>query len=550
MANQLVSPGLAPLTSARTVHLDAATGSDTTGDGSSAHPWQTLAKAWADRLTYGELRAVYTIQLHGVGPYTMPAFGASLCGDSGFFMIKGDPLVDVSIVTGTFTGDLNTTSYAVGTSPGLALGLSGSAASITTFVSSTLTLTGLTGMTASLIGSRITLSGAASAGNNGSFAIASVISASSITVTNVSGVASDANSGAIVWSVTDTLKTYFLEITSGNCTGVRTNIVINTDTSISIPDRSWQTSLGAIANGNTFRVFAPGTVIDCPVPAVGSLLTGPRNWVGGTLFESTTEQSRLVRHLFYNVTISLTGRLAIVESEVAFVGVRTTGTSAILVSRSNVGLGAALDASYLVGGSPALNSKLTSYGLSISSTPLLLIGGQTVVQGSYYIGGATIVGTTSVADNWISWGGRHDGGLTLNGARFEVFNGSTQYIHSTKTKTVTQRAALYIAVGSGGKWVEAVTSGNCFTVQKDSFLGYGSYSVSGISGGTSDPAGYAVQLDLAGGTVVIHGGAPVLTGGIVGNDFKTRNFIRPNAFFAAAGDVLSDLGGAEIVVRI
>jgi hypothetical protein len=59
---------LSPLIADRTVHVNSVTGNDTTGDGSSGLPWQTLARAWVDRLTYGDLRAVYTIQLHGVDP--------------------------------------------------------------------------------------------------------------------------------------------------------------------------------------------------------------------------------------------------------------------------------------------------------------------------------------------------------------------------------------------------------------------------------------------------------------------------------------------------
>jgi hypothetical protein len=99
--------------------VDSATGSDNTGDGSSARPWQTLAKAWADRKVYDELRAIYTIQLHGVGPYTMPIMMGSYAGDGGFFVLLGDPSVDVTAISGTFTGDVNTTTFIVPTSAGL-----------------------------------------------------------------------------------------------------------------------------------------------------------------------------------------------------------------------------------------------------------------------------------------------------------------------------------------------------------------------------------------------------------------------------------------------
>lgn len=79
-------------------------------------------------------------------------------------------------------------------------GQTGSAANITTFSSGLVTLTGLTGMTVSSVGRFMTISGAASGGNNGTFLIAAYVSATSVSVANASGVASDANSGSIVWT--------------------------------------------------------------------------------------------------------------------------------------------------------------------------------------------------------------------------------------------------------------------------------------------------------------------------------------------------------------
>lgn len=87
---------------------------------------------------------------------------------------------------------------------------SGSTASITG-PGPTLTLTGLTGMTAACVGSPITISGAATGGNNGMFIIASFISASSVTITNASG-GTDANNGAITWKVGNEL--YFASLSA------------------------------------------------------------------------------------------------------------------------------------------------------------------------------------------------------------------------------------------------------------------------------------------------------------------------------------------------
>jgi hypothetical protein len=80
-------------------------------------------------------------------------------------------------------------------------GNTGAAASITTVVGGVATLTGLTGFATGTAGQRwITISGAASGGNNGTFKILSFISATSVTIRNSAAVASDANNGAISWT--------------------------------------------------------------------------------------------------------------------------------------------------------------------------------------------------------------------------------------------------------------------------------------------------------------------------------------------------------------
>lgn len=63
------------------------------------------------------------------------------------------------------------------------------------------TLDGLVGMTGSKVGQWITVSGAASGGNNGTFRIVNVVSDTSVVVHNENAVAFDANSGAISWVV-------------------------------------------------------------------------------------------------------------------------------------------------------------------------------------------------------------------------------------------------------------------------------------------------------------------------------------------------------------
>src|SRR5574338_1219614 len=75
----------------------------------------------------------------------------------------------------------------------------GAAASITTVTNNIATVTGLSGLTAAAVGAALTISGAASAGNNGTFRIVTQ-SGTSCTIFNPSAVASDANNGSITWT--------------------------------------------------------------------------------------------------------------------------------------------------------------------------------------------------------------------------------------------------------------------------------------------------------------------------------------------------------------
>lgn len=79
-------------------------------------------------------------------------------------------------------------------------GQAGVAATISAFSGGISTITGLTGMTAQSVGRFLTMSGAANAGNNGTFLIITFSSATSVTISNPAGVAPDANSGSLVWA--------------------------------------------------------------------------------------------------------------------------------------------------------------------------------------------------------------------------------------------------------------------------------------------------------------------------------------------------------------
>lgn len=89
------------------------------------------------------------------------------------------------------------------------LGVSGSALTVAStggsgvsgVTSGFATLTGLSGLTADMVQSYVTLSGANKAGNNGTFQITSILSASSMIIANTAAASVDSNNGSIAWSV-------------------------------------------------------------------------------------------------------------------------------------------------------------------------------------------------------------------------------------------------------------------------------------------------------------------------------------------------------------
>ena len=109
-----------------------------------------------------------------------------------------DQLLDVE-GSPTQTGTRALTDETGGLGAGLS-GQTGALANITVFGAGLSTLTALTGMTANSVGNFLTVSGAASGGNNGTFLIVAFISAVSVQVANAAGVAPDGNNGAITWT--------------------------------------------------------------------------------------------------------------------------------------------------------------------------------------------------------------------------------------------------------------------------------------------------------------------------------------------------------------
>lgn len=80
-------------------------------------------------------------------------------------------------------------------------GRTGTHANVDTFSDGSASISGLTGMTAADVGNFLTISGAATTGNNGPMRIEQYVNATTVIVSNPSGAAPDANNGAISWVV-------------------------------------------------------------------------------------------------------------------------------------------------------------------------------------------------------------------------------------------------------------------------------------------------------------------------------------------------------------
>lgn len=146
------------------------------------------------------------------GPIPQGGINPSMVGQPITFINAGSPAND-----GTFTIYAYVSSSSILIQNASAVSIdsatwvidSGSTASITAYSSGFVTMTGLSGITAEMVGYAIFVSGASNGGNNGQFTIASVLSSSSVTFENFSGVAPDANNGAISWQISPTNATIY-----------------------------------------------------------------------------------------------------------------------------------------------------------------------------------------------------------------------------------------------------------------------------------------------------------------------------------------------------
>ena len=160
----------------------------------------------------------------------------------------------------------------------------GSAANITTFTTVTsgqstlINVTGLTGMVATDVGKMLTIFGAASQANNGSFLIAAYTSATNVTIYNPSASPTDANNGSISWVVVDPLQQVYpayLQFYSSTDHGTGAWIDLQGPTTMKIP-------IGSNAVTGTF--IRGENIVQTGTGAQGELLGVITDTAGGTGF--------------------------------------------------------------------------------------------------------------------------------------------------------------------------------------------------------------------------------------------------------------------------
>jgi hypothetical protein len=387
----------------------------------------------------------------------MPVMQQSHATETGYFIILGDPASDIVAISGTFTGDVNTTTMVVNTSAGL---------------------------------------------------------------------------GA------DTHKGKFLYITSGACSGVRSLILVNTDTSITVPLIDWRTTLGAIANGDTFSIKTPGTVINVPVLVSGQAFPGMHNCTGGG-YQSGVFADAPQRHWIIGCAFTGAGGLAFKRSAIALAG--CTFTLQVTGYGCDMLIGGLPNGFPIGVGTDTATNKLLGYGVSTSASVLSTGTSMCFVNGLYSSAGTFTPGATSGDVCYVN-GCRLDGSIRINGARVEGYSASTNLI--SKTIVITRNGFLGLTIGT---WTFAVTVGQCLLAQENSTV----VITTGVtlSGGTTDAASVAMNA-VSAGRIILVNRAPVLTG-VGGADIKAESSAAiDNATLSANGLSTVDAATLAVVMRV
>lgn len=448
--------GLPSLNADVTYYINSSTGNDTTGDGSVGLPWQTYARGVAERQKYGDLNAKFRLNLQGTGPYTMVPMGASTCGAGGYFIVAGD--TETSVATGSFTGNINTTTNVIGCNSGV-------------------------------MGS-------------------------------------------------DTKKGMFLRVTSGNLNSAVFQSVFHSDTNITLNNNSAFAALGAVASGNTFKVFTPGTQMSLSVTA-GQPLVGPTDWVGGAVSQSN--QNNTPQHIFYN--LCFTGAFSCINSVVGLSQCwLSSGTQKLLSSQVSAGL--VVNGSLLGVGGNSATYMLFAAGVYCASATGFEIDDGSTVNGCFYTpsGAPITVGSVSSNNALTSQGCRVEGTITAgtNGSfRHEVAQGACRF-----NGQLSALRGGKIRLASASPIIFDVTSGSCL---RASYGGQIYMEGTAISGSTTGAGGFGSDAS-GGGFISWTSQTPTLTGVNAAADLKIGSLptAMANATLATNGQGLTSAGSVGL----
>jgi hypothetical protein len=331
----------------------------------------------------------------------------------------------------------------------------------------------------------------------------------------------------------------FLRITSGNCNGAVFQINENGVASVTVANVRARTTNGAVANGDTFQIVRPGTVIRVTTATLATSVNpnSIANWQGA----ATGTSVQVARHWFYNVRFTTTdaSQLRTFGAQIGFTMVRCE--NGVLLSNSQVTCG--------------FMPRSADFGIVSAKLDLLLGAGLSVTAGLFFFQSCVLVGvfsyagsSASILDTAVTWGGGR-GGVAITYLTRSVMNtiGAGQDILLSATLNVS--AGGMVRPGTTGTFRFAVTVGSCVRVQLDGFVAFGSPSP---TGGTTDAAGFAVDV-RSGGKCLFQNVQPNFTGGTAGNDLRTTNVTAANAALAANGTPIGNAADAllgEVLARV
>ena len=324
----------------------------------------------------------------------------------------------------------------------------------------------------------------------------------------------------------DTHKNRWVRITSGACVGAEFPILENTDTSITAASKRFRTLMSAVANGDSFKIFTPGTVI--------AGLTF-ESWIGGT-----NPISFDTRHIFHRINFSAS--VAPNYSQVIFASCKMTVLNSI-----GSYIGSAIINAITVFGTAANANLYRSAGLIATATIGLF--NQSYAYGIFSTDGALNVGSASAIEHI---GGRIGAStVSANGGYFLSSTGSLAVANRYDGSfTVEYNGQAFFSSGPALiKFV--VTSGSCLIAQRGGRIHYQVASPP-ATGGTSDVNGYGAEV--RGGVILFANVNPALTGGTSGKDLKTTNNNGvANSTITAAGNtaaVAADALLGEALARV